>query len=167
MKYIFLLIPLAASVFTVNGFAQERIYRCGNEYTNTLPTSQTKGCKLMAGGNITVVKGTRPNAATPARGAASSAGQRVDAVEQKTRDTDARQILELELKKAQARQTELQQEYNNGQPERLGSETHNYQKYLDRAAELKTSIERNGSDIAGIRRELARLGPAAATSAAK
>jgi len=131
-------------VFATHSTAQERIYRCGNEYTNTLPSAQTKGCKLVAGGNVTVVKG------------------RVDSAEQKSRDSDVRQILESELKKAQARQGELQQEYNNGQPEKLGSETRNYQKYLDRVAQLKASLERNESDIAGLRREIARLGQAAA-----
>ena len=39
----------------------------------------------------------------------------------------------------------------------LGPEHRNHQKYLDRVAELKASIARNESDIAGIRRELARV----------
>ena len=34
--------------------AQEPIYRCGNEYTNTKPDARAKGCKLMEGGNVTV-----------------------------------------------------------------------------------------------------------------
>ena len=41
--------------------AQSRIYRCGNEYTN-----QIKGrtdCKLVEGGNVTIVRGTAPAAA--------------------------------------------------------------------------------------------------------
>jgi hypothetical protein len=166
MKYA-LLIPLAACVFVVNVSSQERIYRCGNEYTNTLPTDKTKGCKLMAGGNITVIKGTRPSASAPLRGAASSAGQRVEASDQKARDSDVRQILEMELKKAQARQADLLKEYNNGEPEKQGSEARNYQKYLDRVAELKASLARNESDIAGIRREIARLGQPSTTSATK
>jgi hypothetical protein len=166
MKLAFLF-SIAAGVFVVNGFAQERIYRCGNEYTNTVPNAQTRGCKLMDGGNVTVVQGTRPAASAPLRGAAASTatsgGQRVDAGEQKSRDSDSRQILELELKKAEARELELLREYNNGEPERRGDETRNYQKYLDRVAELKASLARNESDIAGIRRELGRavLAPAA------
>ena len=169
MNY-FLLIPLVAALLTTNSFAQERIYRCGNEYTNTVPSAQTKGCKLVAGGNVTVVQGTRPAASTPpaahpaAASAAPSGGQRVDAGAQKSRDSDARQILESELKKAEARQVELLKEYNNGEPEKQGSEARNHQKYLDRVAELKASLARNESDIAGIRRELGRV-PAA--SAAK
>lgn len=164
MKYA-LLIPLAATFFVANCFSQERIYRCGNEYTNTVPSAQTRGCKLMEGSNVTVVQGTRPGASAPARAAPATsatpaAGKRVDAAEQKSRDSDARQILESELKKAQARQAELLKEYNNGEPEKQGGEARNHQKYLDRVAELKASLERIESDIAGIRRELGRV-PAA------
>jgi hypothetical protein len=44
--------------------AQDRIYRCGNEYTNTVPQGHEKGCKLVEGGNVTVVQGQRPAKAT-------------------------------------------------------------------------------------------------------
>jgi hypothetical protein len=166
MKYA-LLISLTAGVFAANSFAQERIYRCGNEYTNTVPSGQTHGCKLVSGGNVTVVQGTRASissaVARPAGlTAASSGGQRVDAGEQKSRDSDARQILESELKRAEARQAELLKEYNNGEPEKIGGEARNHQKYLDRVAELKASLARNVSDIAGIRRELGRASASAA-----
>ena len=165
MKYA-LLIPLAATLFVANSFSQERIYRCGNEYTNAVPSAQTRGCKLVEGGNVTIVQGTR---STPARSAAassaapSSGGQRADAGAQKSRDSDTRQILESELKKAEIRQAELLKEYNNGEPEKVGPEAHNYQKYLDRVTELKASLARNESDIAGIRRELGRV-PATSTA---
>ena len=67
------LLPLIALVFVAGSIAQDRIYRCGNEYTNTVPSPQTKGCKLLEGGNVTVVQGTRPAASRPVP--ASSAGQ--------------------------------------------------------------------------------------------
>jgi len=112
------------------------------------------------------VQGTRPNSSAPTKSAAASTGspggQRVDAGEQKSRDSDARQILESELKKAEARHAELLKEYNNGEPEKRGDEAKNYQKYLDRVAELKASLARNESDIAGIRRELGRVPASAA-----
>lgn len=153
-----LLIPFAATLFVANGFAQDRIYRCGNEYTNTLPAANKNGCKLIDGGNVTVVQSPRPLAAAPVRVAtASQAGQRIDSTEQRSRDSDARLILDSELKKAEARREELLKEYNNGEPEKFGPETRNHQKYLDRVAELKANIERNDSDIAGIRRELGRV----------
>jgi hypothetical protein len=143
--------------------AQPRIFRCGNTYTNDPVEAQSKGCKPMDGGNFTVIEGTRVNpparpasaAATAAPQGGASAQQRIDASAQRARDADARLILETELKSAEARHQELLKEYNNGEPERLGNER-NYQKYLDRVADLKAAIARNEADIAGIRRELSR-----------
>ena len=139
--------------------AQDRIYRCGNAYTNTVTQAQAKNCTLVEGGNVTVVQGTRA-ARVPAKtnvASVASSGPRVDAAEQKSRDSDARLILQSELKKAEVRQTELLKEYNNGTPEKRGDEVRNHQRYLDRVAELKASLARNDSDMAGIRRELERL----------
>ena len=150
------LLPVAMGVS-----AQGAIYRCGNEYTNTVPESQKSQCKLVEGGNLTVVQGFKPPvaaAAQPVRvAAATQSGTRIDSAEQKGRDSDARLILESELKKAEARQSELMREYNNGEPEKRGDEARNFQKYADRVAELKAGLARNESDIAGIRRELGRL----------
>lgn len=141
-----------------NAQAQERIYRCGNAYTNTVTEAQAKNCKLVEGANVTVVQGTRPaRQSAPAQASPASAGPRVNTQEQKSRDADARLILQSELKKAEARHAELLKEYNHGEPERLGNEARNYQRYLDRVAELKASLARNESDMAGIRRELERL----------
>ncbi len=147
--------------------AQERIWRCGNEYTNNAADAQRRGCKVVEGGNVTVVQGTRPNAAAGAAaapgGSRPAAGNtpRVDSPEQRARDSDARRVLEGELRRLETRQTELLKDYNNGQPEKQGSEARNYQKYLDRVAEMKAEIARNEADLASLRRELDRL-PAAA-----
>ena len=162
MKHV-LIASLLATVLASSGYGQDRIYRCGNEYTNTVPSPQTKGCKLLEGGNVTVVQGTRTAALSPVRSPAASSGQRVDAAEQKARDSDAVQILESELKKAQERQLELQKEYNNGEPEKRADELRNAQKYLDRVAALKASLARNEADMAGIRRELGRASSLSAT----
>ena len=162
MKIVLLIPLLLASVAGTASWAQDRIYRCGNEYTNTVPESQAKNCKLISGGNVTVVQSHKPNANRVA--SATQPGQRVDAGDQRAKDSDSRLILESELKKAEARQAELLKEYNNGEPEKLGPETRNHQKYLDRVAELKASISRNESDIDGIRRELSRVPTAAAAA---
>jgi hypothetical protein len=132
--------------------AQDRIYRCGNEYTNTLPPGQ-KGCKVVEGGNVTIVP--RQRIAEPTRVAAASS--RIDGEQQRSRDADARMILEAELRKAESRKADLLREYNNGEPEKMGPEFRNHQKYLDRVAELKESLERNESDMNGLRRELGRM----------
>ena len=84
---------------------------------------------------------------------------RIDTPQQRARDADAKAILQQELSRAEARHAELLKEYNNGEPDKIGGEARNHQKYLDRVAELKAAIERNQSDIEGIKRELGRLGP--------
>jgi hypothetical protein len=156
MKIAFSALMMALSLTTAHA-ADERIYRCGNEYTNTVSEAQAKNCKLISGANVTVIQAIKP----PPK--VAGAGTRNDSPEQRARESDARLILEAELKRAEAKQAELLKEYNNGEPERLGPETRNNQKYMDRVAELKAAIARNDADIAGIKREIARV-PALASS---
>lgn len=148
-----------ASTATTATAQDTRIYRCGNEYTNNPTVAKQRDCKPMEGGNVTIVQGTRPASGGASAGVVTAppSAARIDSDQQKVRDADARSILEGELRRTQARQAELQREYNNGEPERLGPETRNYQKYLDRVAELKAAIARNESDMSGIQRELSRL----------
>ena len=168
---IVLIVPLLAAAIAPNSFAQATspTWRCGNVYTNIAADAQAKNCKLVEGGNVTVIQGPRPNGGVRVATAPQSVvtappvGQRIDSGEQRARDADARAILEAELKKAETRHAELLKEYNNGEPEKLGPEHRNHQKYLDRVAELKANIARNESDIAGLRRELGRAAPTAAT----
>ena len=84
---------------------------------------------------------------------------RVDSADQRARDGEARSVLESELRRPKRARPSCK-EYNNGEPEKQGSESRNYQKYLDRVAEMKAEIARNESDIAGIRREIGRMPPA-------
>jgi glycine/D-amino acid oxidase-like deaminating enzyme len=165
MKHVLAMTTMA--LLATAAQAQGSVYRCGNEYTNSVKDAreaQARGCKLVEGGNVTIIQAPRAPAGGTAGNAgpvrAPAAGGAPDNNEQRARDSDTRMILESELKKAEARQAELLREYNNGEPEKMGSEARNYQKYLDRVADLKASIARNDSDIAGIKRELARLPPA-------
>ncbi|RCX11758.1 hypothetical protein [Extensimonas vulgaris] len=153
-----LLLALAVAGAAAPAWAQNRIYRCGNEYTNDATRAKERGCKLVEGGNVTVVPGMRP---APASGAAPSAAPaaapRVNDSEQRARDSDARAILEAELRKAEARRAELLKEYNDGFPQRSALEMRNVQAYQERTAALKAEIDRVESDIASLRRELGRL----------
>jgi hypothetical protein len=151
---------LAAAVASWPAQAQQDpIYRCpNNEYTN-----QIKGrtdCKRVEGGNVTIVRGGTPpeSASTSGGGSHLINAPHVDTPEQRARDADAKAILESELQKAQAHQAELETDYNNGQPDKQGDEARNYQKYLDRVADMKAAVDRNQADIDGIKRELARYG---------
>ena len=159
MKYATVL-TLAVSLLAANAWGQ--VYRCGNEYTNNIRDAreaQSRGCKLVEGGNVTVIAAPQPaKAAAPVRAPSNgSTAARGEDPQQISRDGESRRILESELKRVEARQAELLKEYNNGEPEKIGIESRNYQRYLDRVAEMKASIARNESDIAGIKREIARL----------
>ncbi|WP_310313776.1 hypothetical protein [Hydrogenophaga palleronii] len=144
--------------------AQDRVYRCPGtpvEYINNAEQARSRGCALMQGGNITVIEGIKPQAANPAAARRSpAAAERVDSAAQRARDSDARAILETELRRAEERLAEARKAYAGGEPEKQGIEGRNHQRYLDRVAELKEAVGRAESDVAGIRRELGRL-PAA------
>jgi predicted lipid-binding transport protein (Tim44 family) len=152
--------------FLLSGVAHAEdkpVYRCpGNLYTDALSAkeAQDKGCKTLDGAPITVIQSIlpkSPNAGAKPAGAAPGAGDKVGAEDQKARDSDARRILEAELRKAEEALAALQKDYNNGQPERLGDER-NFQKYQDRVNEMKAAITRKESDVAALKRELAKFG---------
>ena len=147
--------------------ASAQIYRCvagtdgsGTEYINNGKDALQRGCKAMQGGNVTVVQATavqRPPVRVVAASPPSTSSLPNGSPEQKARDSDSRSILESELKKAETKLAEQQKEFNNGEPEKQGIEGRNYQRYLDRVADLKDNIARNLSDIAGLKREILRL----------
>lgn len=138
------------------------MYRCpGNAYNNTLSAKEAKekGCKSIEGAPITVIQANRPRPVpSTSSSSLSPIGSRINPADQRARDSDARRILESELGREQERLSELRTAYAGGQPERQGNEK-NYQKYLDRVAEMKSAIDRKESDVASIRRELARTSP--------
>lgn len=158
-----LLLALAASALPGRALAQQgdrTVYRCPGTpvlYTDALTPQEAKakGCTALEGAPISVIASPRPRAAAPAS-ASRPADAKVDPAEQRARDSDARRILEAELRRAETDLAAMRKEYNNGEPERLGSER-NYQRYLDRVAEMKAAIGRKESDIAAIRRELGKL----------
>ena len=164
-----LLAVLPVALLTPAVLAQSApiVYKCpGNVYTSdrelTAKQAADQGCKVIEGTPITVIQG-RPPTPRPASGAAAAATPRppearIDPAAQRARDNDSRRILEAELRREEERLAELRKEYNNGEPERQGNER-NYQKYLDRVADLKSGIARKESDIAAIKRELAKLPP--------
>ncbi|MEX8492540.1 hypothetical protein [Sphaerotilus sp.] len=154
--------------------AQERpVYRCpGNLYTDQYSPKEAAelGCKMLDGAPVTVVQspvrrpasggGGEGGAARSASGAApaarASGDMRVDPAQQRARDSDARRILEAELRKEEERLAALQKDFNQGEPERRGDER-NYARYQERVAEMKSSLARKEADIAALKRELAKL----------
>lgn len=161
-----LLICLAAAGTAAQ--AQSTVYRCPGPpvlYTDALSAkeAQDKGCRTIEGTPITVVQSPRPRPPAPS---ASGSGEtvrsgggdgRVDANQQRARDNERRRVLETELREAEGRLATAQAEYAGGNAERRGDESRNYQKYLDRMAELKASINRQEADIQALKREISKL----------
>jgi hypothetical protein len=170
-----LLLALTLSALPGLTFAQQSdrpVYRCPGTpvlYTDSLTPQEAKakGCSALEGAPIAddeaawPITGTNSHlAACPASARRTSAPRpadaKVDPADQRARDSDARRILDAELRRAETDLATMQKEYNNGEPERLGSER-NFQRYLDRVADMKAAIGRKESDIAAIKRELSKL----------
>lgn len=171
-----LLTMLGLSVSLSQAMAQEKpVYRCpGNLYTDALSAKEAsdKGCKTLDGAPITVIQSVPVRKVSPSAGSGGNAGgnpsasspeQRVSPEDQKARDTDARRILEAELRKEEEALAALRKDFNNGEPERRGDER-NAQKYQDRINEMRNALIRKEADVVSIKRELSKLGGAPAAS---
>ncbi|HNU10383.1 MAG TPA: hypothetical protein PKJ45_03340 [Rubrivivax sp.] len=161
------LLPLAvaAPASAQSGAAGTQVYRCPGPpvlYTDAISPKEAaeRGCRTIEGTPITIIQApkprTAPSEATPESSRPASATAKVDPATQRQRDSDARRILQDELRREEDKLAALQKEYNNGEPERRGDER-NYQRYLDRVAEMKAAIARKEADIAALKRELAKL----------
>ena len=142
------------------------VYRCPGPpvlYTDAVSAQEArdKGCRTIEGAPITIVQTPppRPRPVTTGATAASRPGDsRIDPAAQRARDTDARRILEEELRREEERLAALQAEFKGGEPERRGDER-NFAKYQDRVAEMRAAILRKEADVAAIKREIAKLPP--------
>ena len=146
------------------------VYRCPGPpvlYTDSLSDAEARerGCRTIEGAPITIVQTPRkaPPAPSTATGtaaapAARSSEARIDPAAQKARDSDARRILESELKREEERLDALRRDFNKGEPDRRGDER-NYAKYQERVAEMRAGIARKEGDIAALKRELSKLPP--------
>jgi hypothetical protein len=172
-RAVFGQMPLIAllCVLGVGAQAQEpgrgMVYRCPGPpvlYTDALTPEEARerGCRTIEGAPLTVVQVPRRPAppARPASGAQTlrPPESKVDSAAQRARDTDARRILEQELRREEERLVELRKEFNNGEPERRGDER-NYARYQERVEQMRAAIQRKEADLAAIRRELAKLPP--------
>ena len=148
----------AAAAASAQDVDPARVYRCpDNSYTNMLSVVREKNCKPVDNANISVLSPTPVPAHRARRPAASahhaSGPEQVSSGAQSERDAEARQLLQSELQTQQAKLAQQMQEYNNGQPQRLGDER-NYQKYLDRVQAMKQQIDLTKSNIDALQREL-------------
>ena len=163
MKQLRAFLPVAVALALPGAWAQGVVYRCPGPpvlYTDALSAAEAKerGCRTIEGAAVTVVQAPKRPPAPAASGPSRPGEGKVDPAAQKARDGEARRILAEELRREEDKLAALQKEFNQGEPERRGDER-NYQKYLDRVAEMKAQIVRKEADIAALKRELAKLPP--------
>ena len=141
------------------------IYRCETntgviEYSNSRPSdSSARQCEKLDLPEITTIPAPRqPKAKAPASTSAKGPKDfpKVSAARQQRRDNARKEILRDELDRERERLGKLREEFQDGEPERLGSER-NYQKYLDRVERLRGDISRRESNITALQRELEDL----------
>ena len=161
---------LASALAPTSAHAQGgAVYRCPGPpvlYTDALTPEEARerGCRTIEGAPITIIQAAKPKPAAAGPGSSSSGGgarsgdTRVEPAAQRQRDSDARRILDDELRREEDRLAQQKREFNNGEPERRGDER-NFQNYLDRVAQMKAALARTESDIAALKRELAKLPP--------
>jgi hypothetical protein len=140
-------------------FAQEAVYRCGNDYTNDAARAKSEKCKLLESGAIVTVP-SHKRALDVQTSASQSANRRFIGTpltpatkEQKTaqqkRDSDSQLIIESELKKTESQLADLRQKWVQIPANASGAE-------LERKAYLKQQMARHEADIVSLTRELKR-----------
>ena len=133
-------------------YADSDIFVCtdGNGVKTYGNIGDGKGCKKVELPGLTTFSAPaskKPNKTAPGD------FPKVDDYTQKKRDAERKQILSDELKAEQKKLSDLNAEYNNGEPERQGGER-NYAKYQERTQELKENINRSQQNIDALQREL-------------
>ena len=132
----------------------EGIYICSmpngsREYRNT---GDVRGCRKLDTESLSSI----PAPSSVIQAKADPSFPRVDSQTQKRRDLDRMQILTDEIRTEENKLADLKKEYQNGEPERLGSER-NYAKYQERVATMKDDIARTEKNIEALKREIGQL----------
>jgi predicted RNase H-like nuclease (RuvC/YqgF family) len=122
------------------------------EYRNN---GDTRGCRRLDLETISTIPAPSTNQQAKAA-AIDPSFPRIESQIQKRRDQDRLQILMEEVRTEESRLSELRREYQNGEPERLGSER-NYAKYQERVALMKDDIQRSEKNIEALKREIGNL----------
>jgi hypothetical protein len=142
-------------------FAQ--VYKCETESGAVLYQNMPgRACKVMdlpsqntiPAPRLPVTKPTgNTSAALPVQASSPSGFPKVDGATQKSRDSDRKRIIEDEWKKEKNKLTDLEKEFNAGQPERRSDER-NFAKYEERVGKMRDEIARTKSNVESLEREL-------------
>ena len=153
-------VVLAGPLAATPAAADSVIYKCIDaDGRIELTDINKRGCKAL---DIpgTIAAPAQPRTGSPARTAAPAATPsdfpKINSAQQRARDDDRRAILDDELRSEAAKLAELRRDFNNGEPERQGSER-NFAKYQERVAQMKDQIGRAEKNIDALRREIGNL----------
>ena len=140
----------AAGVGSVH--ADSEIYVCtdANGVKSYGNVGDAKGCKKVDLPGLTTFPAPKK------AGKAAGDFPKVDDTTQKRRDAERKQILSDELRAEQQKLSDLNAQYNNGEPERNGNER-NYVKYQGRVQNMKEEINRSQQNIDALQREINAL----------
>jgi len=130
-------------------WADSDIYVCtdANGVKSYGNIGDAKGCKKVDLPGLTIFPAPKKSAKAP------SDFPKVDDSTQKRRDVERKQILGDELRKEQQKLSDLNSQYNNGEPDRNGNER-NYAKYQERVQSMKDEINRTQQNVDSLQREL-------------
>ncbi len=147
----------------VSGLAVAQVYKCETESGAVLYQNMPgRACKVMDLPSQNTIPAPRLPAAKSAGGGGSampvqasspSGFPKVDGATQKSRDTDRKRIIEDEWKKEKSKLTDLERDFNGGQPERRSDER-NFTKYEERVGKMRDEIARTKSNVESLEREL-------------
>jgi hypothetical protein len=147
--YVLVIVMFAAANMSL-AHADSDIYVCtdANGVKSYGNVGDGKGCKKVDLPGLTTFS-------APPKKVAKSPGDfpKIDDSTQKKRDAERRQILSDELKKEQDKLADLNAQYNNGDPDRIGGER-NYAKYQERTQNMKDDITRAQQNIDALQHEL-------------
>lgn len=144
-------------------WAQQQTWRCpGSFFTNDAAEAQRRGgCTLVEGGNISVIPSLSrdnrdPNAGDRAPASVHQAPQQPP--QQPSADVVAqRNRLSAQINQVQRELTALEAEYNNGEPDRIGPEFRNFQKYLDRVERLRNEVAQKRAQLETLQTQMRSL----------
>jgi hypothetical protein len=140
-------------------FAQEAVYRCGNEYTNDAARAKSEKCKLLESGAVVTVpshkrtmdvqKSANQNLKDANKRPAATPATSEQKAQQQKRDSDSQLIIQSELKKTESQLLDLRKQFDQIPANANGAD-------LDKKANVKQQINRHEADIVSLKRELKR-----------
>jgi hypothetical protein len=142
-----------------------RIYRCGNEYTNLPGRAKSKSCILIMQGygdeqtkNKNKNKNKIQTRDTPHRfNDKTEKNITTTQTVQTAKDHDAHLILEAERKNVQEQLIRVEKTWNHGSPTPLPNEVTDKTAYQTRVQELREEKKRLQADLVSLDQELARF----------